>query len=183
MSRLLFVLVLVATGSLCAQNQAPPGLPIEVTRDDYSIKFPPDWEVGAGWTDEDVYALAPTDHRDDLFHENVNVLVDDEIGGLDLDEYYNLSVNGLRMLATDFKMEKSGETELGGIKAKHLTFLHRSGVYSFKVLQYLMIAGHKAYVITCTATAQEFEQYEPNFKQIAESFRLYHHDAVPRVGQ
>lgn len=146
---------------------------VEIDRQDYSITFPSEWDVGAGWTDEDVTALSPSERPDDIFHENVTVLVDDQIGNLSLDQYYASSLDGLKKLATDFHLEDQGDIEIGGNQARYLIFTHRAGIYTFRVLQYILVEDQKAYLITCTATVDSYAKFEPEFKQIAQSFRLH----------
>jgi hypothetical protein len=145
---------------------------VEVVRPDYSIEFPATWEVGPGWTDQDVSALAPTEPSGEGFHENVSVLVDNHAGGLSLDQYYDVSLKGLKALATDFHLEKSGETTIGGKRARFLLYTHRAGTYTFRALQYILVANQKAYLITATSMADSFAQFEREFQRIAASFRL-----------
>lgn len=151
-------------------NQAPAL--VEVTRKDYVIQFPVGWKIKPGENDGDVYAISPNDRVADSFHENVNVLIDNEATNMSLDEYYTASLNGLKTLATDFKLQENGVTQVGDEKARWLLFTHRAGVYTFKVLQYMIVANHRAYLITCTATQDTFAQYEPQFKAIVKTFRL-----------
>jgi serine/threonine-protein kinase len=143
-----------------------------VSRDaGYSIEFPPEWEVMKGVMGTDVIALSPTKDPEDLFRENVNVIYAQLESPITREEYYSLNLRSLAQLLVDFDLEKSEDVKFGDVEAKKIIFTHTMGVVNAKVLQYLILDGDKAYVMTFTADPLDFDKILPTFEQVANSFK------------
>lgn len=138
----------------------------------YSIQFPLGWEVMKGAMGTDVIALAPIKDPDDLFRENINIIYAKLDTPISREEYYTLNMRSLAQLLVDFDLEKSEDVKIDGLDAKKIIFTHTMGVVNAKVLQYLILDGDKAYVMTFTADPLDFDKYLGTFEQIENSFKL-----------
>jgi serine/threonine-protein kinase len=138
----------------------------------YSIQFPKEWEVMKGVMGTDVVALAPSKDPEDLFRENVNIIFANLDSPISRKDYYDYNLKSLSQLLTDFDLEENLDVQLDGMEAKKIVFTHTLGVVNAKVMQFLMIDGQKAYVLTFTADPLDFDKYRPKFEEIANSFKF-----------
>ncbi len=138
----------------------------------YTIVFPSNWEVKEGFMGLDVFGLSALKNSEDKFRENVNVVTEDLRTPLTLDEYYDLGVKNLSMLLTDFKEIDTGRVDVNGVPARWIVYDHRMGEVRARVLQVIMVKGDRAYIITATATPEEFDSYRGSFDTIVKSFKF-----------
>ena len=138
----------------------------------YAIDFPENWEIMEGIMGTDVVALAPETDQDDLFRENVNVLYGEIDPTIEEESYYTQNLESLKQLLTDFSLEESKDVVINTLKARRLIFLHRMGHIKAKVMQYLILKGNKAYVLTFTADPDDFKTHKKHFESIANSFEI-----------
>lgn len=138
----------------------------------YSIQFPLGWEVMQGVMGTDVIALAPASDPNDLFRENINIIYANLDESISREEYYDLNMKSLGQLLVDYDLEKSEDIKIDGLDAKKIIFTHTMGVVNAKVLQYLLLDGNKAYVMTFTADPLDFDKYHKTFEEIENSFRF-----------
>lgn len=138
----------------------------------YQIKFPSDWEVMKGVMGTDVVALAPIKDPEDLFRENANIIYAKLDLPLNREEYYAYNLKSLSQLLVDFDLENSEDIKIDGMEAKKIIFTHTMGVVNAKVLQYLILDGDKAYVMTFTADPLDFDKYRESFENIGNSFKF-----------
>ena len=147
------------------------GAPI-ITELGFGITFPEDWQEKRGVMGTAILGLSPKENANDIFQENVNVVTDDVPDGMSSSEYVKASLDGMSNMLTDFNVVSNVSTEIGGRKAVALTYSHRMGNYRLKVLAYLITAGSKGYVLTCTALDGSFERYKAQFEDVCKSFRV-----------
>lgn len=138
--------------------------------EDFSLKLPEPWEIREGTMGAAVIVLSPQSGPSDDFTENVNVVVERLPKSMSAKEY---EVATRRMLSTlgDFAPIDEGACDIDGREAVWVVYSHRMK-HRMKVLMYVLTRGRKAYVITCTATPETFEEYEPVFREVARSFRF-----------
>lgn len=138
----------------------------------YSIQFPLGWELREGFMGTDVVALAPVIDLQELFRVNINIIYSKLEVSATRDEYYDLNLKVLNQQLEDFDLESNKDVKLDGVDAKEFIFTHTLGIVNAKVLQYLVLNGDKAYVITFTADPNQFKNYKDVFDQIAASFKF-----------
>lgn len=138
----------------------------------FSIKLPKDWEKRENFMGLIIIALSPQEGNSDQFRENVNVAVDEFADVMPLEKYFQTSLDSMQKLLTQFQEHENGQVIIDNKKAKWITYSHRVGVLRLKVLAYLLISGNRGYVITCSATPEQFSKYNGRFKEIAQSLKL-----------
>lgn len=136
----------------------------------FSITFPKNWETKEGIAGAVVASLSPRESDSDNFRENVNIVIEDLPKDLTSEEYYQAGIVNLRKVP-DFKEDQKGKITIDGKEAVWLIASHKSSNVSAKMIQYYVVKGKKAYVITGTALADSFGKYKPQFDQIAQSFK------------
>jgi len=138
----------------------------------FSLRLPRDWERKENLMGSAVVAIGPQGKSSEDFRENINVVVEDLPNAMTSKEYFDVSLKVLKRLFTDFQLEKSGSLKLNQKDAYWVVFTHRMGKVKAKVLQYMLVDGLKAYVITSSSAPQKFSKYQHLFEEVAKSFSL-----------
>lgn len=169
MKNILIIVFLMLNVVLSAEN-----LNERYTSEDagFSIQFPYKWEVRQGIMGNDMVAMAPTLDLEDLFRENANIIFAKLDVEISKDQYYSYNMNSLAQLLTDFDLEENEDVNLDGEVVKRIVFTHTMGIVNAKVLQYLVLVGNKAFVLTFTADPLDFDRFRPSFEEIAQSFKF-----------
>ncbi len=171
----LFVIVSMYGNTLYASdNQQLTKSPVQfVSKDgDYSIQIPSNWEMIKDQMGTDVIALAPLLDPQDLFRENLNIISAKFDFPITKEEYYSLNLKSLSELLTAFDLEDSQDVNLGGVEARKIIFTHTVGIVSVRVIQYLILSGEKAIVISFTSDTIEYPKIKDQFAEIASSFKF-----------
>lgn len=138
----------------------------------FSVVFPATWEIREGYMGTAVIAINPEHSDSDAIRENVNVYIEEQGKSLRLDEYYALSLENMRKYLNDFTVRKEGRSSIDGHDARWFICTHTQGRVTLRVISYLLIKEHRAYVITCSASDAAFKPSMATFDSIARSFRL-----------
>jgi hypothetical protein len=86
-------------------------------------------------------------------------------------DYYKSSLDVLKKVFVEFKLEKNGQTKINGREFYYTIFSHKMNDVAAKILQYLSVNGDTAYVITASASPDKFEKYKPIFEKSIQSFK------------
>jgi hypothetical protein len=139
----------------------------------FSVNFPSGWELQNGREEgEVIMALSPFSDDQDLFQECVNIVYESLPKKMDMDEYFNLSINNCRKELTDFELFEHGQASIGKYEAKRLVYSNRFDTLQIKAEAYILMKGRKVYIITCSALPEQFDVYRDKFEEIAKSFRI-----------
>jgi len=142
-------------------------------KDGFSITTPASWELRKGQNSVVVTLLEPQAHAMDNFRENVNVVVVGLPPGMGLDQYVKSSSEMVPKSLGEFKLVSSTRTKLGKNSTKRVVFQHKMAIYNLKVLNYTVVTGGKAYMLTCTATAVEYDKHENIFEDVCKTFQAF----------
>lgn len=88
-----------------------------------------------------------------------------------LDEFSKINLKTLDGLLEDFDLEKQERVLLNGEQAEKLIYTHRIGPVNLKVIQYLIVKGRDAYVLTFTADLIDYNKVSTSFQEIASTFK------------
>jgi serine/threonine-protein kinase len=161
----------------CSSKAAKTGQPTSgkngftSTKDGFSITAPASWEKAEGKMGMTVVFVEPLAGASDTFRENVNVVVEKLPAGMGLDGYVKACNEALAKMMTNFKEVSSARVKLGENDAQRNVYQHKMGVYDLKVLGYFVVHGGRAYILTCTATVDEYDNHEPAFEDICKTFQ------------
>ena len=154
----------------CSSKPAKPGQYTN-TKDRFTITAPTSWEKAEGKMGMTVVFVEPLAGASDTFRENVNVVVEKLPAGMGLDGYVKACNEALAKMMTNFKEVSSARVKLGENDAQRNVYQHKMGVYDLKVLGYFVVHGGWAYILTCTATVDEYDNHEPAFEDICKTFQ------------
>jgi len=132
----------------------------------------------AGWTKQEqsmqnvffVAFASPREDPSDVFLENLNVVVEALLPGTTLEQYIQNSMQGPNQTF----LEKGPATLAGRPAYRHVytgplpTPVPRSG----KVMQWVVVANSKGYVVTYTAELQKYDKFLPVIQHMADSLEI-----------
>jgi hypothetical protein len=138
----------------------------------YSIEFPAGWTKQERFMGLDVIALSPADTPKDSFRENASVLSGKLDAPITLDLFYSENLKNLQKALNNFKLEGSGDINVDGQAAKWVLYTHKQGNFESKVIQYFIMKGDYAYLITCGGEPTVYDKYKSTFESIVKSFKF-----------
>ena len=137
----------------------------------FSITFPNDWEIKENFMGTTVLALRPA-AANDVFRENINVVVEDVPKTMTVDQYFDASLASLKKLLTDFAEIAKGDSTINGQKLKWLTYRHRMGQLKPEVLVYCAVKDGRGYAVTCSTVEGGLDKWRKRFEEIVGTFKL-----------
>ncbi len=169
----LFVLgILILTSPLSLLSQINEWKSFE--GDNYSIEYPADWELNeSGEIGTSFILFGPVSSEEDLFRENVNLLIQDLKGyGLNLETFVEISEGQVQTMITDGKIIESTRQTNQALPYQKMIFTGKQGTYDLKFEQYYWVVDDKAYVLTFTCEETQFDNYKTVGEKILDSFQL-----------
>tara|TARA_B110000908_G_C10145915_1_gene399025 strand:+ start:43 stop:501 length:459 start_codon:yes stop_codon:yes gene_type:complete len=138
----------------------------------YSISYPDDWELDQSELMGSNFILfSPFTSTEDLFKENVNLIIQDLTGhNVDLDQYIELSGNQIKTYITAAKFLENKKITTGGLNYQKLVYTGKQGVYNLKFEQYIWVIEDTAFVLTLTCEEDQFDHYKTIGEKILNSF-------------
>ncbi len=125
-------------------------------------------DVPAGWFAQytkspQLFFLYSPVEADDTFQENGNLVMEILPAGYSVERYMNESLESIKMIYTDFVLEKMEEN--------YYIISGAVGDIGVKQLQLFYIRDNSAYILTFSAMPESFDRYYEAFREIAASFR------------
>ncbi len=161
-----------------AKEVAPPAAPVApegwetVERTDFTIAYPPEWELetdGASGTEFAVFS--ELEGSSDEFQENVNV-VSEVLPNrpVSLDEYAEASRSQLADAFEGFDIKE--EKEMTDAYGKYRYIIYHANYVGMDLAwkQQFRIQGGKAYVLTYSATQDNFDTFSETADKIFSTF-------------
>ena len=120
-----------------------------------------------------IAVLAPRESVEDVFQENVNVIIQDlSASPMTLEDYTKLSENQIKTLLPEGKVFNIEDFTLSGLPAKAMIYSSKQAQLSLKYLGVWAIQNNKAYLVTYTAQQDKFETFLPQAKAIISSIKI-----------
>lgn len=115
--------------------------------------------------------ISPADGANDIFRENINV-VTENAKDLNLDEYEKANRFTMKGQMASMKIIKDGETVIGNMPAKWVTYSFDYSGYPLKNTVYFLVKNRTGYTITCSALSADFDKFQSAFKSSVNSFTI-----------
>jgi hypothetical protein len=166
---IIILAILVVFGVSCKQKE--PGRYYN-KKHSFSIKFPAGWEINEGDMKTVVLAIKTDLTQNDIFPENINVVTSELPGGMNLEAYLNMQVNGIKVI-----LEKISDLEKGFIKIDKndtawVSYIYKIGDITFIAKSYFIIVNKTVFTITFVADKEDYKKIVPVFEDTVKSFRL-----------
>lgn len=136
------------------------------------LTFPKDWQVQHDYMGCLIMGLSPLENEYDQFRENGNAVMEKLPGSMTYDEYTNANLETMKRVMTNFVVIETSDDEVNGFECKKIVYTHTMGQLDIKVLSYFLVDGKEGYVLTFSASPEQYEKYLPEFKRIAGSINL-----------
>ncbi len=138
----------------------------------YSLKYPNNWELDqSGQSNTSFILLSVLEVAEDLFRENINLIIQDLSGkNIDLAKYTEISEGQIKTMMLNSKII---ESELVKTKSgEHYKIIYAGDQNNFhlKFEQYYWVQNNKAYILTFTSEESKFANYKEVAEKILNSF-------------
>ncbi len=145
-----------------------------MTEDNYTIRYPAEWTLDQSQQMGTRFILlSPLSSAEDQFKENVNLIVQDlSAYELDLDQYVAISEDQIKTMVSNANILLSERGEENGLAFQKMVYTGQQGIYDLKFVQHYWVEDQKAYVLTFTAEADQFDASRPTGEKILDSFRI-----------
>jgi len=143
-------------------------------KDNFSISYPEKWRLDESGQQGTTLALfSPTDGIQDNFSENVNLLIQNLEGlNMDLKKYTALSVDQINTMFPGGEILENTTEKVGNKEYQKLKYKGTNGEFELMFEQFYFIKDNKAYILTLTCEADQFEKYKKDGEKIMKSFEL-----------
>lgn len=137
----------------------------------YAIRYPNEWKQN-DVPKLDIVLFIPPKVGDKDSYASMNV-VSEKVGPeISLNQFYTESTANLSKSLKDVQIEKTGESDLNGTRAKWILYTHEMKNIKFRVLQYFLVADETVYLLTFSSSETTFNQYKQEFEDVANTFHL-----------
>lgn len=117
--------------------------------------------------------LAPKENEDDVFQENVNLIIQDlSAQPMSLDEFTKTSVAQYNAMPETVKLLSVGDAKMAGHEAKTAVLTMDYLGLPLKLKQYWFIVKNKAYLFTYTAHESTYSRYEADGTKLMLGFQF-----------
>ena len=142
--------------------------------DVFSISYPDSFEVNtSGMMNASLFLFSKQRGQEDLFRENVNIIVQDLSGhNIDLDQYVSISEEQIRNLVTESRIIETVRVKAFETEYHKVIFTGVQGQFDLKFVQHYYLKGSDAFILTFTCEISEFEKYEHVGNEILKSFKI-----------
>lgn len=135
----------------------------------YSIRLPEGWKQKPILKQADVSFVKVSDGQS---AEIINVVSQAVRRGTAVVDVFRECLQKCELNLPGFEKNEEGDAILDGQAAKWMVFSGRTGEDTVKFLAYVTVRGEFACVITCSASADTFDQSRPQFEETAKSLRF-----------
>jgi hypothetical protein len=141
----------------------------------YSIQYPDTFRLDTtGYSGTSLILFSNKTSEQDPYTENITLSVQD-LGQdtVSLDQYVAIAKEQIKTTITNGRLLDSKRQGQGGNVHHRLAFSGKQQNVNLKWTQYYWIRKHKAWVITLTCAADQYDNFAAVADRIVDSFRLY----------
>lgn len=165
--------MLVAFFASCEGIPDKPAAWETYNTDEYSIRYPSDWELDlSGSLGPEVFLYSPPDETTPEFKENVNLLIQELPDSTDLAAYIAATEQDVVKAGGELITSKSMRDSAGEYGVMAYTYTVKLNGKEMNFRQHVRISDHKAYLLTFTNLQKAPDVFEETAARILGSFRL-----------
>src|SRR5688572_11228324 len=127
----------------------------------YVIQYPDNWDVDqSGQMGMSFLILSKQTSPQDNFRENVNLLIQNLTGlNIDIDAFVKISEDQVTTMYKEGKIYESKRIKNQAKNFHKLVYSGSQGPFVLKTQQYYWVENDKAYILTLTCEAAQFDSY------------------------
>jgi hypothetical protein len=149
---------------------------LEVKEKAFSLEVPNDWLKDKVREGLDLFVYAPVPASDKIALTNMGVVAGKVNKELSLSNFYKANVENLPVAFDNYVEISKGTGGIPNIPTNWIIFKRKlsteAGEITLEELQYYLIAGNFGYVITFSATPNEFVENRGIFEKIIQTFKV-----------
>ncbi len=147
---------------------------LSISEMEYQISYPSDWTLdNSGLMGSTFFLFSPLMAEDDLFKENVNLMIQDLRGyDVNLEQFVELTLEQVKKMITDGLVLSNDLMEKDGREYQKLMYSGKQGQFDLIFEQYCWVVNDQAYVLTFSGEQDHFEFYKETAAQMLNSFSL-----------
>lgn len=173
----LILLLGIAIGTIHAQAQtpnAPDSTWLTLNNKDFSIQYPRDWDLNESKDHGLSFAvLSPSASPEDLFRDNVNLLIQDlSAYNIDLNQYTDISVEQIKKELPKSQIVVNERINTADGEYHRLIYAGEMQGAHLMFEQYYWVVNKKAYILTLTCEVNTFDAYQSIGESIMNTFIL-----------
>jgi hypothetical protein len=175
--KLLFFFAIISLTSFgqTAQKTSQPeieGSWKSIDENGYSIQYPDSWDVDkSGTMGMSFMIFSKQTSSQDQFRENVNLLIQDLTGqNINLKKFVELSESQIKTMVVNGNVLENKTLNSGGREYQRVVYSGDLNQLKFKFQQYYWVIQDKAYILTFTCEAGQFDTYHETGEKIMNSF-------------
>ncbi|MBK8807831.1 MAG: hypothetical protein IPO21_14755 [Bacteroidales bacterium] len=140
----------------------------------FTIQYPDSFELNkSGQMGMSFILLSKQTSQQDLFRENVNLIIQDLTGqNINLDKYVEISEGQIRTMITNGNIIESKRIKTDDLEYQKVIYTGTQGQFKLKFEQYYLIVKQKAYILTLTCETNQFDKYQAIGEKIMNSFKI-----------
>jgi hypothetical protein len=137
----------------------------------FTVRYPHNWElVTQNYMNREINGfLAPMDDQNDLFRENMNVVIETFQSQILLENYFQWNLEQLKKMS-DIQFLENYNGTISGLPGKILVYTLSQNGKKLTFSQAYIVHGNKACVLTFTAESDKYPKYQPIFQQMLSRF-------------
>lgn len=142
-------------------------------KDNFTLKYPENWDLDtSGQMNSKVLLFSKLSSNNDTFRENINVVIQN-LQGMNIDMKRFVEITEQQIQATpNGKILENRKIDKGNSEKHLMVWKGKINTFNLKFKQYFYIKNQKAYIITYTATENEYDNYLKIADKILNSFKL-----------
>ena len=142
--------------------------------ENFSILYPLDWTLNTeGNYGTKFFLFSPLTSKDDLFRENINLIIEDlSAKQMTLAEYTTLSKQQIKNGMPDAEFLESNTLQSQGINYQRIIYTATQSQYKLQFEQWYFIVKGQAYILTFSAEAVQFKTYQKEAESLLASFKI-----------
>ena len=139
-----------------------------------TFQYPPDWTIQEGMSGTKVMFLSPRSGENDLFPENVNLIIQDiSQNPITQSQFTMLIIQQIEKTITDSQIQAElSATTLAGQPANKVVYSGKQGQYDLQWNQNWTTKDNKIYIVTYAAQTENYDQYLEQAENIIVSFKF-----------
>lgn len=140
----------------------------------FTIQYPDSFELNkSGHMGTTFILLSKQTSQQDLFRENVNLIIQDLTGqNINLDKYVEISEGQIKTMITNGNIIESKRMKTVDKEYQKVIFTGTQGQFNLKFEQNYWIVKQKVYVLTLTCEIDQFDEYQAIGEKIMNSFKI-----------
>lgn len=138
----------------------------------FSISYPKTWTVDrSGQNGTSFYLFSPFLSSNDVFQENVNLIIQDVKGyGITLDSYTAFSIDDIGKSVQNSQILENIRKSAHGLSYHKMVYTGEINGFKLTFMQYYWAENEKVYLLTFTSEPDQFSKYLPVADRILNSF-------------